>query len=127
MSLLSRCQRWVPFGVLLSIVTGAILVASFRWPDEVFAWIDRYPGSDKAGHFLLIGALALSLNWALRGRRVRLGRLIVQLGGLVIAAVITVEEFSQLWIPARSFDWADLVANYAGIACADWLARGWLR
>ena len=109
------------------VVMGAILVASFRWPDPLFAWIDRYPGIDKAGHFLLIGGLALALNWGLQGRRVRLGQLALQLGGVVIAAVTTVEEFSQLWISTRAFDWGDLAANYAGIACADWLARRGLR
>ena len=123
----SSWRRWILFAFALAVVTGAILVASFRWPEGLFFWMDRVPWGDKAGHFLLIGGLALSLNWALRGRPTRIGPVTLQLGGVLVAAIITAEEFSQLWVPARSFDWADLAANYAGIACADWLARRWLR
>jgi hypothetical protein len=84
-------------------------------------------GGDKAGHFVLLGGLAFTLNRALGGRSTRMGPIAVQLGGLLVALAITREEFSQMWIPSRTFDWGDLAANYAGIACADWLARRWLR
>lgn len=93
----------------------------------MFDWVKEHPGSDKVGHFVLLGSLAFALNLALRGRRQTIGRFRPNLGGLLVGVVITLEEISQIWISTRQFEWADLVANYAGIAFADWLARSWLR
>jgi polysaccharide biosynthesis protein VpsQ len=120
-------RRWAPFALVLLIVIGAVFAADFRKGGAIFAWIERHPGSDKVAHFLLLGTLAFSLNCALQGRRARIGPCVLLLGGVLVGVGITVEEFSQLWIPGRTFDWRDLAANYAGIACADWLARRWLR
>lgn len=83
-----------------------------RW---LFDWVEEHAGSDKVGHFVLIGTLAWTLNYALRGRLVPLGFVRVQLGGMIIAIAITIEEVSQIWIPGRQFDLDDLAANYAGI------------
>lgn len=68
-------------------------------------------------------ALAFTLNYALRAPTVPLKCCRVQLGGLIIAALITIEECSQIWITSRSFDLLDLAANYTGILCAGWLTR----
>jgi len=43
-------------------------------------------------------------------------------GSLVIAALISLEELSQLWVPTRTADWFDLLASYAGIAVGTLLA-----
>lgn len=112
---------------MLGIVGAAILSADFHRARRLFDWIEAHAGSDKLGHFLLLGGLSWTLNYALCGRFVRVGPIGIQLGGLIIAALITLEEVSQLWIPYRHFDLGDLAANYAGIAFADWLARRWLR
>jgi hypothetical protein len=37
--------------------------------------------------------------------------------------VVAGEEFSQIWIPGRDFDLNDLVADLAGIALGDLIAR----
>lgn len=112
---------------MLAVSVGAIVIADLGMARDFFVWFDRQPGGDKTGHFLLFGLLAFTLNCALHGRMVLKGGRAVQLGSLIIAVAITIEEFSQWWIPVRKFDLGDLLANYAGIACADWLARRWLR
>jgi polysaccharide biosynthesis protein VpsQ len=43
------------------------------------------------------------------------------LGCLIIAVAMTIEEFSQIWIPNRTFDLMDLAANYLGISIAGWI------
>jgi polysaccharide biosynthesis protein VpsQ len=120
-------RRWIPFIIALAIVVGAILAADFHRARVLFDWITAHPGTDKVGHFFLLGSLALTLNLGLRGRIAQVGPLSAQMGGLIVGALITLEEISQLWIPSRQFDLGDLAANYAGIAFADWLARRWLR
>jgi polysaccharide biosynthesis protein VpsQ len=123
----SKARRWLPFVVVTLIVGTAIFLADRGAARSLFVWTERHPGSDKVGHFALIGGLALALNYALRGRTLSLGIVAVQLGGVLVALAMTAEEISQAWIPARQFDFGDLLANYAGILCADWLARRWVR
>jgi VanZ family protein len=121
-----RVIRWIPFLAMLAVVVATIVAADFGALGFAYAWMSRHPGSDKAGHFLLLGALAFTLNLALGCRRLRqFPRL--QIGGLLVALAITVEEISQVWIPTRTFDLLDLAANYAGILCADWLASRFVR
>jgi len=86
-----------------------------RW---FFNWLESYPGTDKAGHFVLIGGMAFMLNLALRRR---LGPFL--LGSVLVAIVFTCEEFSQLHFSTRHFDWGDLAADFAGIAFFEWPAR----
>ena len=108
-------RRWLPF------LIGAALIACVNpatpWA-ALFTWVGRQPFGDKIAHFLLIGTAAFLLDHALAGRLVRLGRVRVRLAMLIVAVVMTAEEVSQLWIPGRSFELADLAANYAGIATA---------
>ncbi len=86
-------------------------------------WVNSLPFGDKAGHFVLIGTMAHLLNFALRFKVLSVGRLGSQLGGLLVLTVITGEEFSQIWIPGRTFDLGDLVANSLGVAVAELVAR----
>ena len=86
-------------------------------------WVNSLPFGDKAGHFVLIGTMAYLLNYALRFKVLSVGRLAPQLGGLLVLTVITLEEFSQIWIPGRTFDVGDLVANSLGVAVAELAAR----
>jgi VanZ family protein len=67
------------------------------------------------GHFILMGVFSFLLNMALSSRTVRLWRLEVLKGSLVVALVVTLEEISQLFIRYRSFDTVDLLFDYAGI------------
>ena len=42
----------------------------------------------------------------------------------LLRLVVTVEEFSQIWLPLRSFDWGDLLADYLGIAVlGSWVSQ----
>ena len=87
----------------------------------LFALVARFQSSDKALHFLGVGTLAFLLDYALAGRTVKR----FQLGGLIIAIAITLEEISQIWIPTRHFDYGDIASNIAGICCAGWILKRW--
>jgi hypothetical protein len=45
------------------------------------------------------------------------------LGSMIVAVLCTIEEFTQIRIPWRTFDYGDLAADYAGILFFGWLAR----
>jgi hypothetical protein len=116
-------RRWLAFGGCFAFVAAVIFMADTGGGRWLFTWIERHPGSDKAGHFVMVGALAFFLNLALGGRRIA-GLL---LGGVLIGITLTIEEASQAWNPARKFDLLDLCANLAGVFTADLLARWWLK
>ena len=116
-------SRSVFFAVLWFVaVTGIIIMADTGAASWFFQWIEKTPGSDKAGHFFLIGGMALLLNLALRARSVPvLGRRWL-VGSMVVVAVFTAEEYSQKFNRRRHFDYGDLAADYAGIWFAGCLA-----
>jgi VanZ family protein len=115
--------RWLPFVAFTAFVACVIASANTGTMPRVFAWIGRQPFGDKIAHFVLIGTITFLLDHALAGRRVTIGRWRVGLALLLVAVVMTIEEFSQLWIPGRDFELGDLAANYAGIAVAALAAR----
>jgi len=77
----------------------------------------RLPYDDKLAHFFLVGALALLVNLSLSLSQVTIRKIKILKGSLVLLVLVTLEEFSQMLFPARSFSWFDLFANYAGILC----------
>lgn len=117
-------KRWLPFLSFLSLIIGITIADNLGRLRNLINLIMAVPGGDKCGHAIFIGTLAFLLNYALAGRMIKIGSLKILLGCLIIAVAMTVEEFSQIWIPFRSFDLLDLAANYSGIAMAGLL---WLR
>ena len=67
--------------------------------------------------------MAILLNHALACRVFPIGRSRLQLGDLIVGMLITLEEFSQLWVSSRTFDAGDLIANWLGVLVAELLAR----
>lgn len=116
-------KRWIPFIAWLVFVGGVIVCADTGRLRAFLGWVNSLPLGDKAGHFVLIGTMAHLLNYALRFKTRRIGKWPFQVGGLIILALITVEEVSQIWIPSRTFDAGDLLANTVGVFVAELLAR----
>jgi polysaccharide biosynthesis protein VpsQ len=117
-------KRWLPFSLFFMFVAGIIIADNLGRLRGIIGWVGSFPFGDKFGHFVLIGTLTFLLNYALNGRMLGIGGQKVLLGCSIVAVAITIEEFSQIWIPIRTFDLVDLAANYLGIAMAGWL---WLR
>lgn len=80
-----------------------------------FHLIKQIPYGDKLGHFMLIGSLTFLLNMALKIKKIKLASLSILLGSLIIFTVISLEEFSQMFLANRTFDLVDLFFNYLGI------------
>ena len=77
--------------------------------------VKTIPYGDKWGHFILMGLLAFFVNLLLEAKQFNLFRLSFLKGSAIILIIVTVEEFSQLFIENRSFDWLDLTFDYIGI------------
>ena len=79
-------------------------------------------GWDKLNHMLAFTALACSgcLSYPFSGRR----RTLMLFGLLIFGGLI---ELLQLFVPGRSSEWGDLLADSIGIACGALIAACVLR
>ena len=122
-----RTRAWLPAALWFAFIALIILLADTHHARTLFNWIESHSGSDKAGHFLLIGGMAFFANLALRGRTFPFLGHRWFLGGAIVAAIFTAEEFSQKFNRHRHFDCGDLAADFAGILFFGLLARRILR
>lgn len=74
-------------------------------------------GWDKLNHLAAFTALAFSAYLSFRASRVTL--LILLIGLLAFGGLI---EILQLFVPGRSSEWGDLLADSIGIACGAFIA-----
>lgn len=93
-----------------------ILIADSGHGPETWSLISTVPGADKIGHAVLFGIMALLADLTLRGRGVPRAKPVVPVGSAMVAVFAIGEEFSQRFIPGRTFDLGDLAAGLAGIA-----------
>lgn len=116
------------FVVYILILAGIIILANIRETQYLFRPIRRLPYGDKIGHFFVMGLFSFVTNLVLQARTIQLWKIRYLLGSLVVLALVTLEEFSQLFIRGRSFDWTDLIADGAGILVFGEIARlTWLK
>lgn len=112
-------------GTLYTIFLGVIIYAansSSLYP-TLLKWVHATPGADKAGHFVLVGTLAFLVNWILSCRTISVAGRRVFLGSVICFVLFTGEEISQIWIPSRTFDFFDFLANTLGILLIGSLAK----
>jgi VanZ family protein len=101
--------------VYVFILAGIVVVADLKGTRYLLRFVYFFPYGDKIGHFVLMGTFSLMLNLALDAKTFRLGRLNVLVGSVIVLIVVTLEEFSQIFIRGRSFDVSDLIVDFAGI------------
>jgi polysaccharide biosynthesis protein VpsQ len=101
----------------LLFLVGIIIIANLGLFGRLFIPVSSIPGGDKTGHFLLMGILSFLATLTMAPRRFKMGRLTLPLGSVCVAIVVTMEEFSQIFIRSRGFSWGDLAADYCGIIC----------
>jgi len=104
------------WSVIGAIVIGVIVNGVTGYGSEISKTVQENDLMDKVGHLIFFGALSFLIH---RGLRLHLtcSTWIVVIAGCAIAFVLgVVDEYSQLWIRGRNFDYADLWANFAGAA-----------
>jgi VanZ family protein len=100
--------------VLCALVAAVCWLALTPDPQPVLT-----TGWDKANHLLAFGALAVAGRFGFPGpasRVLLLAAALLAFGGLI--------EILQGSVPGRSTDWADLLADGAGVATGMLLAAG---
>ena len=120
-------MKWLAilFGILVVVII--VLADAGTLPRYLGPFYD-FPNGDKVGHFLLYGVLVFLIDLtffqalpplsSLGTRR----KLLAVKCGLILAPIITVEEFSQQYFSHRTFDLIDLTFSYLGVIFFSWLA-----
>ena len=116
-----RLWIWLASAFLLLIIL-IIIAADLGWAGRLFPWVAYLPGQDVTAHFVLIGSLAMLVNLALNRRSLWVARRSVQLGSVIVLVLVTIEEFSQMWIRTRGFSLCDLSADILGVL----ILGGWV-
>lgn len=87
-----------------------------------WSFIHQIPFGDKVGHFGLVGTLSLLCNLAFTGWKSARLRFITPTTW-VLFFLLSLEELSQAFIPHRHLDVFDWLADLAGLAVGQMLAR----
>jgi len=114
------------YGILLLLFTGflglVVVAADVGVGNRLWGWLHDVPLGDKICHFTFMLTWTLLINLALSRRTIPGGGPLL-VGSLIVALMVIAEEFSQLWIPGRSFDLVDLAADSLGLVLGDLLSR----
>jgi VanZ family protein len=70
-----------------------------------------------------MGIFSLLVNLALSAKTIRLWKFKYLLGSLIVSAIVTLEEFSQIFVSGRTLDAGDLIVDFAGIVYFGEIAR----
>ncbi len=93
----------------------------------LFYWI--YGGflHDKIAHFTVGAVYALLLAWVFRPHALRLPRLEIPIGALIMSGLAAFDEIMQISARGRDADPFDLLASLAGIAFGVLVWHVWRR
>lgn len=109
--------------VYIFILAGIIVLADLRGTQYLLDFVGKIPYGDKIGHFILMGTLSLLVNSVLKAKTFKIWKFGYLSGSLIVLAIVSLEEFSQMFIAGRSFDLSDLTTDYSGIFIFGELAR----
>ncbi len=109
--------------VYIFILAVIIFLADSKGTRYLLNFVGNIPYGDKIGHFCLMGGFSFLLNLVLDARTIGVGKFNYLLGSLIVLVVVTLEEFSQIFVRGRTFDLGDLFFDYLGIFLLGELAR----
>jgi hypothetical protein len=111
------------FAFFTTAFVAIIAIANHGGGERLWGFLTDIPCGDKLGHLGLVGTLSFLLNLVLDGRRGHDRRGSLMSGSLILLVVMSLEEVSQAFLPHRSFDLLDGLANLIGVICGEGLVR----
>jgi len=104
----SRVLLPLGFFIFISFIIYLADTADYNF---AFRLIGHIPYGDKLMHGILYGIMALLLNYGLNYKSFKT----LQVGAMIVLTFAILEEISQYWIPSRTFDLGDLLADVIGV------------
>jgi len=99
----------------LGFIAWIIYLANTAQSSIFFEFVGSIPYGDKLGHFCLFGFLTLGANFAFKLKSYKLLSVNVYVGSMAVFLFVLLEELSQYFIPSRTLDATDLLADIVGI------------
>jgi hypothetical protein len=113
--------RWAAFSFIAGCL-GMIVIADCGKGPQCWGFLNVIPYSDKIGHLFLIGTLTLLCHPAFPPRHQRRYLWLFTRTSLIILTVISLEEPAQAFIPSRTCDLGDWLADLAGLLAGQTMA-----
>ena len=107
----------------LAFIAWVIYLANTAQPSVFFELIAHIPYGDKVGHFCLFGFLSFGANFAFKLKKFSLGFFKLYWGSAAVLLFVVIEELSQYFIPNRTLDATDLIADFLGIIVFSFITR----
>ncbi len=104
-------------------ISWIIYLANTGQNSIFFELVAAIPYGDKVGHFCLFGLLTLGANFALKLKEFELKFIQLYAGSTLVFLFVLVEELSQYFIPSRTLDASDLLADIAGILVFNFMTK----
>ncbi|MBU1667660.1 VanZ family protein [bacterium] len=111
---ISQLRVILPLGFFI-FITFIIFLADSADHNFAFRLIGHIPYGDKLMHGFLYGIMALLLNYGLNFKSYKLLGFNMQLGAIIVLTFAGLEEISQYWLPSRTCDVGDFVADTVGV------------
>jgi hypothetical protein len=112
---MNKVKKLLPTIFFFAFICALIILVDIKGTEYLLGWFPKIPFSDKLGHFGLYGVLALLLNYALDFRNLQFSKLNWHVGSGIILTFAILEEFTQIFLDTRSFDFLDMAADIAGV------------
>jgi hypothetical protein len=116
-----RISATIAIGFFMFIL-WIIYLANTGEKSIFFDFVRSFPYGDKVGHAGLFGFLTLVAVIGSKFRCFNFGKFKIYHGATWVVLFVVGEEISQAFIPSRTFDLVDLVADVVGIAVATCMA-----
>ena len=104
----------LPLGFFL-FISFIIYLADTADYNFAFRVIGNIPNGDKLMHGLLYGVMALLLNYGLNFKSKKIFGFKMQIGAIIVLTFAGLEEITQYWLPSRTCDVFDFVADVVGV------------
>jgi len=115
--MLKRVSLPLGFFIILLYIIFRADTANYNF---AFRVIGHIPYGDKIMHALLYGVMAMLLNFGLKYKKIYK----FQLGAILVLTFAILEEFSQYYIPSRTFDLYDICADVVGVVLFSFIKIG---
>lgn len=104
-------------------IIAAVVIANLGYGATWWPFLDHIPYGDKLGHIGLFGALGFLCNLALPDFRLRHLPRWITATTFILIILVSLEEISQAFIPTRTCDFFDWLADLTGLAIGQIAAR----
>ena len=114
-------MKWIT--ILFALFIILIIILADTGNLGILRLISQIRYADKVGHFILYGILTLLIDLTLfQALPTRPRNRVAVTSGLILALLISLEEFSQQYFASRTFSLVDLTASLLGVIFFSWVA-----